>query len=190
MKKGKKNVVIVVLLLLLTVTAGFAVYTYAKYTSTLNRTGVTRVAKWAFDTDNPGSTINFTLDQTYNANTLVSGRIAPGTSGSMAVQLSNANSEVGVSYSVKVGTITGKPANLKFYSDSSYQNELTPGTTTVTGTLTPRQAASASTTVTIYWKWEYDVSSAADVQDTTDGAAAAGLTIPVEITGTQVQPTV
>ena len=191
MMKERKNTVIVLLLLLLAITAGFAAYTYAKYTSSLpERSGSASVAKWDFSNDNTSSTISFNLADTYTAGTLQSGKIAPGTSGTMTILLKSTNTEVGVNYSLKVGTVSGLPANLKFYKDSSYTEEMTPGTTTKTGTLAPKN--STGVTETIYWRWLYETTTPAngDADDTTAGEAAASLSIPVEIVGTQVQPAV
>lgn len=185
MKKNKKNALIVILLLLLTVTAGFAVYTYAKYTSSLSdKNGSATIAKWDFVNDN-NATVLTSLTETYNASTLVSGKIAPGTEGSFSVALVNTHSEVGVSYSVNVGTITGAPSGLKFYSDSACTTELT--SSGITGTLAPQD--STGTTVHIYWKWVYSTDAEGDAEDTAAGASPSTLSIPVQITGTQVQPT-
>ena len=183
----KKNVLIVVLFLLLAVTIGFSAYTYSKYVSELNdKSGSAVVAKWDFVNDNQNTTL-VPLMATYNAATLVNGKIAPGTEGSFSITLVNTNTDVGVNYSIKIGTIQNKPTNLKFYSDNTYTTEMTVGSTEMTGSLSPND--STGVTKTIYWKWAYNTTEG-DTADTTDGAAAATLTIPVQISGTQVQPTV
>ena len=185
MKKNRKNILIVVLLLLLTVTASFAVYTYAKYTSTVNdKSGSATVAKWDFVNDNQATLLTSFRD-TYDSSTLVAEKIAPGTKGSFKVKLVNTRTEVGVSYSVKVGEITGKPTNLKFYSDAGCTNELMANG--ITGTLAPKDSTGVD--VAIYWKWEYQTENG-DAADTSDGESAGELSIPISITGTQVQPTV
>ena len=184
MKKGKKNVVIVVLLLLLAVTAGFAAYTYAKYTSSFSKDASVSVASWTFNGDNASETLSVNLAQNYDTNKLASGKIAPGTAGSFSINLKN-TSDVGVSYTITMGSpASGSiPTNLKFYSDDTYQTEIT--STGLTGTL---NVGATATTKTIYWKWDYETANG-DSADTSDGTAHASLTIPVTITGTQVQPT-
>lgn len=185
MKREKKNMIIVLLLLLLAITAGFAAYTYAKYTSSLpDKSGTASVAKWDFVNDN-SSTALVPLMNTYNANTLVDGKIAPGTQGQFSIHLTNTHTDVGVNYNVSIGTITGKPTNLKFYSNSQCTDEIP--VTGYSGTLSPNDSTGVD--VVIYWKWAYETSDGDEV-DTTAGAAAANLTIPVQITGTQVQPTI
>ena len=185
---NKKSLILVVLLVLVGLTTGYVASTYAKYTSTVTGSGTATVAKWAFSTDNTTQSLTINLSPTVDATTLVANKIAPGTSGSFGIQLVNTHSEVGVDFSITIDTITGQPANLKFYKDSSFTTELTPGTSTVTGQLTAGD--STGVTVPIYWKWAYETSDIAtnDPIDTTAGETAAQLTIGVTIVGTQTQP--
>ncbi len=190
MKKSKKSaILLMVLLLLIAVTAMYVASTYAKYTSEITgNNGTATVAKWAFTTDNAVQTLTINLAGTYDATTLVNNKIAPGTTGSFNIALSNEHSEVGVNFSVKLNSITNKPTNLKFYKDSSYTTELTPGTSTITGQLVAGEKNFEG--VPVYWRWEYETDAIAtnDPKDTTDGESANSLTIGVDITGTQVQP--
>ena len=185
---NKKSLMIIVLLLLVGLTCGYVASTYAKYTSTITGSGTATVAKWAFSTDNATQNITIALNPTVDATTLVNDRIAPGTSGSFNIALVNTNSEVGVDFTITLDSITDKPANLKFYKDSSYNTELTPGTTTITGQLVAED--STGVTVPIYWRWEYETNPAStnDPIDTSAGIAADTLTIGVTITGVQTQP--
>lgn len=160
---------------------------YAKYVSEITKTGTATVAKWSFATDNTSGQITCPLDQTYDTDTLVADRIAPGTSGRCPIVISNANTEVGIEYSISPST-TNKPTNLKFYSDAAHQNEIT-SSTTLTDTLTPGQAA---TTINIYWYWAYEDATDDDYDDhdTTDGEAGSSMTMTFNITGTQLEPTI
>ncbi len=187
MKNKKKNsLLLIILLLFVVLTGGYVASTYAKYTSTITgNNGTATVAKWDFEDDNQATTLTIALDQTVNASTLVANRIAPGTSGSFQVALKNTDTEVGVDFVVALGAITGKPTNLKFYKDSSYSTELTPGTSTITGQLAAKDGTGVN--VPIYWKWDYETANG-DATDTSDGEAAASLTIALTITGTQVAP--
>ena len=190
MEKKKKNaVLLLVLLLLVAISASYIASTYAKYTSTIeDNNGTATVAKWAFDTDNAKKTLEIKLAETYDASTLVGGKIAPGTQGSFKIKLVNTNTETGVKWTLALKSITDKPTNLKFYKDSSFTTELVPGTSTITGKL----AAKDSTGVEpeIYWKWAYETDAIAtnDPIDTTDGKNAKELTIGVDITGVQIAP--
>ena len=150
------------------------------------KTGTATVAKWAFTTDNTTGNITCELDETYDPDTLVSGKIAPGTSGKCPVTVSNANSEVGIRYDITPSTVTNQPTNLKFYADASHTTEITSGAT-VNGTLIP----GASDTVYVYWNWPYqDGTEAYDTADTTNGVAGSTMTITLDVVGTQVQPSV
>ena len=197
MEKKKRNaVLLLVLLLLVAISASYIAGTYAKYTSEIkDNNGTATVAKWAFDTDNTTQTLTINLAETYDASTLVANKIAPGTEGSFKIKLVNTNTETGVNWTLALKSIDNMPTNIKFYKTRSgsagsytYSNELTPGTSTVTGKL----AAKDSTGVEpeIYWKWAYETSEIAtnDPLDTADGKAAKTLTIGVDITGVQVPP--
>lgn len=188
-KKQRKSLIMMALLLLVGATCGYVANTYAKYTSKIeDNNGEATVAKWAFDTDNTQQEITVGLDGTYDATTLVNGKIAPGTQGQFNVALVNTNSEVGVDWTITLNDVANKPDNLKFYKDSSYTTELTPGTSTITGQLTAKDGTGL--TVPIYWKWAYETDAIAtnDPIDTEDGEAAETLTIGVDITGVQTQP--
>ena len=185
MKKRKTALVVAFFVIGVAVLGLFAAV-YAKYTSKVEKTGTATVAKWAFTTDNTAGSVQCKLDETYDPDTLVADRIAPGTSGKCPISVSNANSEVGISYDIKPSTVTGQPANLKFYTDAGHQNELT-GATTVHGTLAPNAAA---VTTYVYWEWKYqDGTDAYDVADTTDGISANTMTMTFDVVGTQLQPT-
>lgn len=188
----KKAVIVLAILIMIAVTLSLVASTYARYTATVSRNGTVTVAKWAFSSDNSGSTtMNINFADTYHPSTLVANKIAPGTNGSFEISLSNANSEVGVEYTVSLGTVTNAPTNIKFYSDATYSTEIT-ATTPITGKMKANETTAQS--VKIYWAWPYQTGAmtgtvaAGDAADTADGIAAKNLTVPVTITGVQVQP--
>ena len=184
----KRSTVAVAFLVLGVVVLGLAVAVYAKYISSFTATGSATVAKWAFTSDNSSGEVTCSLDETYDTDTLVAGKIAPGTSGKCPIQISNANTEVGVSYSIALpSTIAGQPKNMKFYADADHDTAMTTSAP-ITGTLAPKAAAK---TVYVYWEWPYEddpSTTAYDTNDTTDGAAASSLTMTFTVTGTQIQP--
>ena len=115
MKKKKKSLLVVALLLLVGITSGYVASTYAKYTSQIaGNNGSATVAKWAFSTDNPAKTLTINFSGTYDASTLVAGKIAPGTSGFFNVALVNTHTETGVDWTIRLNSITNAPTNLKF----------------------------------------------------------------------------
>lgn len=187
--KNKKSLLVLVLLLLVGLTSGYVASTYAKYTSEIkDNNGEATVAKWAFTTDNTKQTLTINLAETPDASTLVNGKIAPGTSGSFDVALKNTNTETGVDWTIKLNDVSNKPTNLKFYKDAGHTTELTPGTSTITGQLAAKDSTELK--VPIYWEWKYETDAIAtnDPIDTQDGEAANTLTIGVDITGVQTQP--
>ena len=193
MKRHKRSIILLVLLLVVAISVFYIGLTYSKYTAEVEGEGTATVAKWAFEGDNQDVELTINLAETYDASTLVADRIAPGTSGSFKLELSNKNSEVGVDFTVKLGTVTNAPTNLKFYKDSSYTTELAQGTGTITGHIIAKDTNKVE--VPIYWKWNYETmsgdpasSTAGDTADTSDGEAGAELTVPVTITGVQTQP--
>lgn len=186
----KKGAAVAALIIMGVVVLGLAAAVYAKYLSSITKTGTATVAKWAFTTDNTSGTVVCELDHNYDAATLVNGKIAPGTSGKCPIQVSNATSEVGISYSIKPSA-TNQPTNLKFYKEASHTTEVS-GSSAVTGTLNPGAAAQ---TIYVYWWWPYqtgtvtDGVAAGDTDDTANGTSAAAMTITFDVTGTQVEPT-
>lgn len=184
MKKTKGNL-LMGMLMLVVVGAYFTAGTYAKYTSSVEKTGSATVAKWNFLTANTTGTIDLNITPTADASTLVAGKIAPGTSGSFDIDVSNAGSEVGINVSVTIET-TNAPTNLKFYSNEDKTTEITFG-----DPLTGVAAAGEDlTTKTIYWAWAYETAEIVtnDPLDTTDGTDAETMGVTVNITGTQVAP--
>ena len=83
-------------------------------------------------------------------------------------------------YTIAFSEIKDRPANLKFYSDASFTNEISDlaSTTDLNGTIA---LADINTAVkkTVYWKWEYG----ADANDNADQGKAMSFNITV--TGTQ-----
>ena len=194
MRTHKRSLLLLILLLLVAIATTFVGRTYAKYTGEVSGDGAAVVAKWAFETDNDNPTITVDLSPTAHASTLVANKIAPGTQGSFSVNINNETTETGVDFTVKLGTVTGAPTNIKFYKDNTYAStsEITPGTDTITGQVAALDSTGVD--VTIYWKWAYETGTitngiaTGDAADTSDGEAAASLAVPITITGIQTPP--
>lgn len=193
-KKRKESLLLLVLFLLVGISFSYVAGTYAKYVASFDNEGTATVAKWAFDEDNSETDLTLSLDGTYDAKSLVSGKIAPGTSGKFSIDLTNENSEVGVEYSISLKSVGDTvPTNLKFYTDNTYSTQLTTSSTPITGKIAAR--ATTGATATIYWKWDYETGTvtngiaAGDATDTTDGEAASNFTVTLTVTGKQINPT-
>lgn len=188
-KTKKRNIILAAVLLGVTATVGtIGVTTFAKYRTQLSDVNATKaVAKWKFATDNASESFTIDLAETYTASTLTSGKIAPGTSGELDFALSNANTEVGTTYSIKL-TNTNAPTNIQFCEDAACTTPLT--NSTLTGHMDP----GATTTAKIYWKWAYETGTVTDgvatgdSNDTTNGEAGDTMTVTATITGVQEAP--
>ena len=182
MGRKKSLYLVIALLLVVGVSIRYVAGTYAKYTSTLNASGTATVAKWAFTDDNTSTALTLNLTTSVNATSLVSGKIAPGTEGNFALNLSNATSDVGVQFTISFADTTNVPSNLVLKYDGTSFN---PSTGTITGTI----AKGGSISIPIDWEWPYSTSAANDDLDTTDGENAATMTLTANITGVQTNPT-
>ena len=191
--RNRRYVFFALLLGIVTSIGILGISTYAKYTSELSSVNQkATIAKWSFETDNASHDFTFNIEDTYDQNTLVSNRIAPGTQGRLTFSLSNENTETGVDYKIVLSKNNNVPRLLKFYSDSQCSNELTSGRI-LDGNLIPGEGEKE---IVIYWKWLYESGSNStekdsnNVVDTSDGVSATidGMTITATITGTQSEP--
>lgn len=193
-KKKKESLLLLVLLLLVGISFSYVAGTYAKYVASFDNEGTATVAKWAFEAENKETDLEVALGETYDAESLVSGKIAPGTKGNFSIKLTNKDSEVGVQYSISLKEIGDTvPANLKFYTNDTYTTELTTTSTPITGKIAAGDETGA--TATIYWKWDYETGTvtdgiaAGDEDDTDDGETATDFTVTLTVKGNQINPT-
>lgn len=184
----KKKRVLSILVLLLVVGIGgiLVVETYAKYTSTVSKSGSFSVAKWAFDSDNPNGELNISLNGTVDETTLKeydsngNRLIAPGTSGKFRLVLSNNNSEVGVNFDISFKDSENLPANLVLRQDS----KIIESGGSLKGQIKPGQTLE----IPMEWYWKYSNNDDDDIEDTNDGIAANTLNLTATIKATQAQP--
>lgn len=199
-KRSYLPLIAVLLLLLVMVCLIMISGTYAKYTTTVNGEDTATVAKWAWDINGTAltnTTTTYTLDLfetindsdgTTDEEDVADERIAPGTSGSFDIEITN-NSEVDAQYS-SVFTLEGADGiNLEFSTD---------GGTTWSDALEAVDATdiamNETKTITVMWRWAFeegdtdDEKTATDVADTAIGfAAASGTTVTVNASVTFVQ---
>ena len=209
--KKTKGILLMGMLMLVVVGAYYMAGTYAKYTSSVVKTGTAAVAKWAFTEHNTAGTLTLNITPAADASTLVGGTIAPGTSGSFNIEVDNTETQVGINVlatiAIKNGcsnaekttqeTCNGEdevwyntPANLKFYTDAEHITAL--GVEGVAGVVEAGEKLSSAEEAqgpakTIYWTWPYETTNG-DASDTSDGIEAGTFGVDVTITGTQVTP--
>ena len=119
MSKRKKLLVVVVSLMLILLVAMLLGYTYAKYVSSKTVSGSASTAIWRFNgaisNTNSTETTSISLAETVDSDSVVSGKIAPGTSGSFKIIIDASGSEVDVDYDVLLKEEeNNKPDNLYF----------------------------------------------------------------------------
>ncbi len=170
MRKNKTMRAAVLLLALVLITSCFVGGTFAKYTSSATANSATAtVAKWSFKVEGTeiavtgtAPTITFDLFSTIkdsngtdNESDVVTGKIAPGTSGSFVLNVQN-SSEVTAKYSIdftvdKKNVPAAVTLPIKFSTDgNTWADDLT-------DISNAQLAAGASATdVTVQWKWEFD----------------------------------
>lgn len=187
--KIKRSISLILVLLVVIISFGL-MYTNSKYTSTVNGSVSTSVAKYVFkmtgsDSHDSKHTIkNLTLADTCDISTLASGKIAPGTSGSFNIIVDTTDSEVGIGYQITFDSNSNNklPTNLLLTLDGK------PWTFDkgIKGTIYANQNSNVITH-TINWNWAYQTTNG-DSIDTSDGQNSFDYSYNVTATGTQIKP--
>lgn len=165
----------------------------AKYQTQVVGDGVANVAQWSFNVNGYGPTIQtIAINKNYREDTLINGRIGPGTEGDFDIILNATGSEVGVDYTVAFLNEQNKPANLKFRYEGEEFNTLEQLATKLTGTIDANDSNKIKF-LNITWFWDYETGNADqisqnDILDTNAGIDALNYTFDVVVTGTQVAP--
>lgn len=158
--------------------------TFAKYTSTGTGSATATVAKWAFDfnaadeavsTDVAFGLFNAIKDSDGNAeNDVAAGKIAPGTSGSVTIQLKNA-SEVNATYSIAFA-ITGNLPLEFCVGEITNETQWTSNIAEIAG-----QAIGKGDTsnVVINWRWPF-------TETVENSYSEANVTVTATVTASQV----
>lgn len=194
------------------VTTSLTSGTLAKYTAEGSFSATALVARWNpkvtvtenGTTHDALSTSSFSLDmaalkKTVNANTLLAGRIAPGTEGSIPIVIDMSGGDAAKSTEVKTdyavyaymdAASADAPPNLEFSNNANFQTTTTIKGATLPGEVPPYDKMTkissgsidvGSTTakeVTLYWRWLYENasedSSSAVSRDDKDNTAGKG----------------
>ena len=190
----KKKVIIVSSILIIMLLAFIGGQAYAKYISQVRGNGIAEIATWSFKVNGQKEQVQeIKLVSTYNSETLVNNKIAPGTSGSFNIIIDATGSEVGIKYNIKFAEESNKPQNLKFvYGGKEYDSIKQLGDE-LSGTIAANEE-DKTRTINVQWKWNYETGNSAeqinanDIIDTNDAISIANYTFQVIVTGTQVEP--
>lgn len=210
MKKKNYNSIKIfaILLLLVMLVLMLIVGTYAKYTTEIEGSDSSVVAKWAWqinDTDVSKSDTEFsfnlfdTIKDTdgNNETDVKTTKIAPGTKGGFEIKVENL-SEVNANYNLTLKETKGQDiSDAKIEYSIIGTDEATDWTTDIntfnlTNTLLDMETG--SNTLTVYWRWAYSPSETQDDADTAVGFLAANsasdanktITIEAKLNFTQV----
>ncbi len=171
--------------------------TRSKYFNQITGDGSIEVAKWYFDINGATETIaTIDLSETYNKDTLVNGKIAPGTKGKFDLVVNAGDSDVAVKYDVVFSNEQNRPENLKFTCNGVELPESKEGITgynsIFTGIIKPED--DRTVTLPIEWEWKYETGTESEIEsndkkDTENGVNANNYTFDIVVSGTQVIPT-
>lgn len=171
--------------------------TFAKYLTEYKTTASLQIARWSVSEDFLVNGVskkseNINLATTYNPETLVNGKIAPGTSGTFGVQIDATGTETGINYEIKIDRILGAIIhNLVFiYNDNTYSS-LSELSNALSGNI-PADADNKIVNLEIGWCWPYETivhesSKSGDGQDTLDGSTIYNSKYSFDITITCTQ---
>lgn len=193
MKSNKQKAGIMALVALAAIGSYFIAGTYAKYTSQITGSDTATVAKWKWTINN--SVIDSAEDTTYTFNLfdtikdsdgtssetdVASGKIAPGTSGSFDIDITN-DSEVNATYAIAFTETNANNVPIEYSTDGttwvSSVNSMDVSTTNIA-------MGASSAKKTVYWRWVYYEDAAGDVADTALGFAANTSAATVQVTAT------
>lgn len=188
-KKNKGILSIASILLIILLLTGAGGYTFARYASQEKGTGNAQVANWSFKIDKDGQATKIVnLAETVNKNTLVNGKIAPGTSGEFTIKLDATESDVSVDYILEFINEKNKPQNLVFtYGERKLKSLGEMGE--IKGNI--GISGDKTATIKIRWTWEYQTGATAEEKlandeiDTRDGTSPLDYTFEIVAKGLQ-----
>ncbi len=192
MRKGTIKLAIIVLMALI-IALYFVSGTYARYTTAFTGNATATVAKWSVklkdDADGTQTTIKDLTFKVQENESVVPGKLAPGSTATAEVEVVLDDTEVAVDLIAKVtkdsiATVFGSSAaNVKLTIDVDGTQEDSEDTATKNIPLTSKAAFTADNgtkKVTLTLKW--DNVESANTSDTTVGKTAPTLTLPVTLT--------
>lgn len=192
----KKKIIIMGAILLAILLAFIGGRAYAKYAAQVRGDGMAEIATWSFKVNNQTEEVQtINLASTYDNETLVDNKIAPGTEGSFNIVVDGRGSDVGINYNIDITEKTQKPTNLKFIYNNVEYNSLQQLKNNLSGTIDANAEDNDKVkTLEIGWKWEYETGAnnneiaTNDIQDTNDGKTLQNYQFDIIVSGTQVVP--
>ena len=190
MKNKTKKIVGLACAILLIVLVQAIGITYAKYLTVEKGSGSAEVAKWGFEIVKNGTqTKTINLADTVSSSSLVDGKIAPGTKGTIVLTIDASQSEVDMDYSLSFENEQNKPNNIIFTYGSTQYKSLSE-IKSIFGSI-EHDSETKTRDIVIFWTWGYETGStndekaANDILDTQDASAISQYKFDIIATGTQ-----
>ena len=192
--KKKKTILLVICILLAIILSFFGGKAFSKYLSEVKGTGTAEIANWVFKVNGKEDVVqNVNLLSTYNNETLVNNKVAPGTSGSFNIVVDATGSEVGVEYVVQFLNESEKPQNLIFIYQGEEYATIQELEKDLLGTINANDE-DKTRTITINWEWQYETGeneneiNQNDQIDTNNAKQLENYTFDIHVKGVQVMP--
>ena len=192
--KKKTKIVLIVIVIAVILVSFIGGQAYAKYMSKVTGNGVGEIAQWRFKVnENEEKMQTISLNSTIYNFTLANGRIAPGTAGSIEINIDGSGAGVAIFYTVNFQNETEKPKNLKFKYDGKEFESIELLNHWIVGTIHGDTDAQQRSFI-IEWEWPYETGNTPeeiaenDERDTIDAKNISDYRFDVVVTGTQVQP--
>ena len=175
---NKKKLLSTVILIVLVILSFLSGTTFAKYLTRYQTSSTLEVAKWLVTEEflvNGESTTskNINLATNYNPDTLVNGKIAPGSEGSFEIVIDATGTETGLNYEVKFDNISGEvPFNFVFNSNKHSDVSFSQLAKDLSGHIAADDGNKIIRQV-VTWSWPYETfyepnTTPDDPQDTLD----------------------
>ncbi|MBE5805996.1 MAG: hypothetical protein E7313_04715 [Clostridiales bacterium] len=191
-KHTGSNILIILLILIILTSTGVGLYSWAKYRTTIEGTATGEIAKWNFNvTDGNSQTeaIDFTLTRTDNNDSVVDGKLAPGTCGELEIEIDATGTETALTYVIE-GEMSNLPTNLKLYSNEERTEELIVVNNKFSYGKYMSLQEIGKKEEKIYWEWPFETGTTTEEKtannkiDTEDNEKTMNMNITV--TGKQV----
>lgn len=190
----KKKIIILAAVIAMVLLAFLGGQAYAKYITQVTGEGVAEVATWNFKVNGGTEQVeNIDLVSTFDNETLLGHKIAPGTEGSFNIIVDGSGSDVGINYNINFTEKSAKPTNLKFIYDGNEYNTIEELESGLSGVINANDE-NKTRILNIGWKWKYQSGSNAeeilsnDLIDTKEAQEIQNYMFDVSVTGTQVAP--
>ena len=190
----KKKILLVAIILLMMLLSFIGGKTFSKYVSQIQGAGTAEIANWIFKVNGKEDIVqSVNLVSTYNNETLINNKIAPGTSGNFNIVVDATGSEVGVDYTINFLNESEKPQNLVFIHNEQKYTNLQELGEDLSGTIDANDE-NKTRTITIYWEWQYEVGENQneihqnDMIDTKNAKEIENYHFDINVIGTQVMP--